>query len=81
MSDEQSSYSCFMKHLNLNDHKANISTLLTFPRCASQQREEGVDKVGAAMGWENSAEKKERLEQWERENIPGLGGERGCHCL
>lgn len=37
----------------------HISTLLTFPRCASQQREEGVDEVGAAARWENSAEKKE----------------------
>lgn len=47
-----------MKHLNPNDHKASISALLTFPRCASQWGEEGVDEEGAATRWENSAEKK-----------------------
>lgn len=60
-----------MKHLNLNDRKASICTLLTFPRCANQQREEGVDEVGAAMSWESSLENKERVEQWEKENIVG----------
>lgn len=67
----ESLHSLYEASHDLNDHKANISTLLTFPRCASQQREEGVDKVGAAMRWENSAEKKKRVAQWEKENIAG----------
>jgi len=44
---------------NLKYHKATISPLLTFPRCACQQKEEGVDEVGAATIWESSSEKKE----------------------
>ncbi|KAF0023327.1 hypothetical protein F2P81_023957 [Scophthalmus maximus] len=44
---------------------------LVLTRCASQQRDEGVDEVGAATRWENSAEEKGRVEQWERENFAG----------
>lgn len=66
---------------NLNDHKAGVCALLTFPRCASQPREEGVDEVGAATRWENSVEEKERAEQWEMENRGSEEGERGCHRL
>ncbi len=70
MSKDETRLFCvyFMKHPNLNDDKASISTLLTFPRCASQGRVKGVDVVGAATGWESSVEKKDRVEQWEREN-------------
>ena len=70
-----------MKLLNLNDHKANISTLLTFPRCASRQGDEGVDEVGAAAArWENGADReKGRVERWERESEEQ--GWRGCRCL
>lgn len=49
----------FYEHFHLDDHKAKISTPLTFPRCASQLRDQGVDEVGAAVRWKNSAEKKE----------------------
>lgn len=68
---EKSSCIYFIKLRYLNDHQANISTLLTFPRCAIQQRDEGVDEVGAATRWENSVENKERVERWEKENIVG----------
>ncbi|CAB1424515.1 unnamed protein product [Pleuronectes platessa] len=42
-------------------------------RCASRQRDEGVDEVGAAAArWENGADReKGRVEQWERENTAG----------
>lgn len=74
-----------MKHLNLNDHKSSISTLLTFPRCPSQQGEEGVDEEGAATRWENSAEKKEKsgaageeeYSEWSKERKESVTASRG----